>query len=114
MSEPQPYDLSSYEEFQRLMKETLAYMKVSRNDGTDRDGREYAITALSHISMNWKPIYKLQRQYRKMLEFLVILSLCPCCGETSECLPECTYRDDVDDSADYDIMCNAREACKDG
>ena len=49
MIEPQPYDLSQQSEVDRLMFELTGYMQISRNHGSDIDGREYAYQALKEI-----------------------------------------------------------------
>lgn len=46
---PRPYDLSKPEEFGRLFVELRGYMQVSLKNGTDREGREYALQALKHL-----------------------------------------------------------------
>jgi len=56
MKEPKEYDLEKPEEFQRLIREVLSYMEVSRNNGTDKEGREYAIKALRFIRINSKQL----------------------------------------------------------
>jgi len=63
VSKPKPYDMEKPEEFQRLMSEVLGYMKTSRMDGTDKQGREYAINALSWIVTNSKNPYSKRRRY---------------------------------------------------
>ncbi len=56
MNKPRPYDMDKPEEFTRLMRETLEYMKVSRHHGTDGEGREHAIDALSFLVTNSKQL----------------------------------------------------------
>ena len=55
MSAPKPYDLLDPEEYKRLIREVLGYMKVSRNDGTDLTGRAYAIEALEKMNISLNP-----------------------------------------------------------
>ena len=43
---PKPYDLTKPGESKRLVEELISYMKVSVNDGTDHEGRRYALEAL--------------------------------------------------------------------
>lgn len=47
-SRPRPYDLSDKDELRRLLVETIGYARVSynRRDGTDREGRLFALEAL--------------------------------------------------------------------
>lgn len=62
MTKARPYDLDLMKgyglmvclayappEIRRLHREVLGYLKVSRFDGTDHEGREYAIKALEEI-----------------------------------------------------------------
>lgn len=43
------YDLTDPQERARLLHETYGYMNVSRNDGTDRPGRAFALEALQKL-----------------------------------------------------------------
>lgn len=45
---PRSYDLSDHDELRRLLVETIGYARVSynRQDGTDREGRLFALEAL--------------------------------------------------------------------
>lgn len=45
---PRTYDLSEKDELERLLRETIGYAQVSydRKDGTDPEGRHYALEAL--------------------------------------------------------------------
>lgn len=46
---PKPFDLADPKERERLLFEVTGYLRVSRNDGTDIDGRRYALEALEEI-----------------------------------------------------------------
>lgn len=51
---PRPYELSDPDEATRLLQETHGYAITSRHQGTDNDGRRYAIEALSRaINAGW-------------------------------------------------------------
>lgn len=56
MSEPKEYELKKEGEFQRLLLELESYMKVSVNDGTDRQGRLAALKALQDLNRNYRPV----------------------------------------------------------
>lgn len=49
MSKPTKYDLENPEEVKRLIRELRGYMQVSLNNGTDYDGRKFALEALDEI-----------------------------------------------------------------
>lgn len=35
-----------------------------------------------------------RKQLRRLTQFLESETFCPCCDQTKECLPECTFKDD--------------------
>lgn len=45
MSQPLPYDLSNPAEMQRLIRETISYLQVSLDDGTDHEGKQFVLDA---------------------------------------------------------------------
>lgn len=47
MNPPRAFNLADPEERARLLRETEGFARVSRNDGTDRAGRAFALDALS-------------------------------------------------------------------
>lgn len=49
MSDPKPYDLNKKDDIERLIRELKSYMTVSLKDGTDSEGRQYALDALTEI-----------------------------------------------------------------
>lgn len=46
---PRPYDLNQPEERARLIAELIGYMRVSKNHGTDSNGRWFAWCALREL-----------------------------------------------------------------
>lgn len=49
MRKAREYDLTKQSEVDRLLYELRSYMKVSITDGTDREGRQYALYALEEL-----------------------------------------------------------------
>ena len=46
---PRAYDLSNPDEVARLLREVTGYMQVSLRQGTDFDGRRFALDALKQL-----------------------------------------------------------------
>ena len=49
---PRQYDLDSPDDLDRLLRETLAYARVSLHHGTDTEGRRFAYDALRTLIAN--------------------------------------------------------------
>ncbi len=51
LRKPQAYDLSDHAELMRLMREVRGYLRtcIDEHHGTDRDGRQFAMSALDEI-----------------------------------------------------------------
>ena len=49
VNKPTKFDISKPSEIARLHKELYNYMKISVNDGTDLEGRIYALDALREL-----------------------------------------------------------------
>ncbi len=52
-NKPRPYDLTQPAEVSRLFHETIGYMRVSLNQGTDFAGRRYALEGLQAYLRQW-------------------------------------------------------------
>jgi len=48
-NKPRAFDLTDPSEVRRLLWETIGYMRVSRNHGTDTEGRRYALEGLEAL-----------------------------------------------------------------
>jgi hypothetical protein len=52
---PRPFNLDDPAERRRLLGEVVGYLAVSRNDGTDRAGRAFALEALEKVvAQDWR------------------------------------------------------------
>ena len=49
-NKPRPYDLSRPEEIARLFREVHGYLQTSLHNGTDLDGRRYALDAMAVLA----------------------------------------------------------------